>query len=73
MQKGRVIKSANSLLEDGGAKKLPPHEPAKLEAIISSGASPGALKAIQEGIEAVKHRVHFEKEALDPEGRLGVE
>jgi len=68
-----LIKGSNGLLEVWRPKKLPPGHPAKLEAIIGGGAPPVALKAVKEGIEALKYRFDFDEEALDPEGGIRIE
>ena len=73
LKSGRLIKRSNGSLELCRPKELPPDQPAELEAIVHGRAAQLVLKAGKEGIKAVKHRVHLEEEALDPEGGLGIE
>ena len=67
------VKNSNGFLEFLGIKKLPPGQPAQLEAIIRDRASQLALEPIQQGIILLKSRVHFDKEALDPQWGIRID
>ncbi len=68
-----VVKGANGGLELFGAKKLPPGQPTELEGKIGDRTAQFTLKAVQQGIKPLKDGFHFEEEALDPEGGIGID